>query len=58
MLWHFTILIICVHKEYHLVLIFKDYLISLWYVILMRNSNSIMSLNRLVGFYLPHVAKV
>jgi hypothetical protein len=39
-------------------LIFKDYLVSMWYVILMRNSNSIMSINHLVGFYLPLVAKV
>jgi hypothetical protein len=52
---HFTILKMCVHEEYHLVLIFKDYLVSMWYVILMRNSNSIMSINHLVGFYLPLV---
>jgi hypothetical protein len=58
MLWHFTILKMCVHEEYRLVLIFKDYLVSMWYVILMRNSISIMSINYLVGFYLPLVAKV
>jgi hypothetical protein len=45
MLWHFTILKMCVHEEYHLLLIFKDYLVSMWYVILMRNSNYIMSIN-------------
>jgi hypothetical protein len=37
------------------VLIFKDYLVPMWYVILIRNSNSIMSINHLVGFYLPLV---
>jgi hypothetical protein len=58
MLWHFTILKICVHEEYHLVLIFKDYLVSMWYVTLMRNSDSIISINHLVGFYLPLVPKV
>jgi hypothetical protein len=58
MLWDFTILKMCVYKEYHLVLIFKDYLVSMWYIILMTNSNSIMSINHLVGFYLPLVAKV
>jgi hypothetical protein len=51
MLWHFTILKMCVHEEYHLVLIFKDYLVSMWYIILMRNLNSIMSINNLIGFY-------
>jgi hypothetical protein len=51
MLWQFTILKMCVHEEYHLVLIFKDYLVSKWYVILMRNSISIMSINHLVGFF-------
>ena len=45
---HFTILKMCVHEEYHLVLIFQDYLVSMWYVMLMRNSNSIMSINRLL----------
>jgi hypothetical protein len=58
MLWHFTILKMCVYEEYHLVFIFKDYLVSMWYIILMTNSNSIMSINHLVGFYLPLVAKV
>jgi hypothetical protein len=42
---HLTILKMCVHEEYHLELILQDYLVSLWYVILMRNSNSIMSIN-------------
>jgi hypothetical protein len=52
MLWHSTILKICVHEEYHLVLIFKVYLVSMWYVILMRNPNYIMSINHLVlGFF-------
>ena len=45
---HFTILKMCVHEEYHLVLILQDYLVSMWYVMLMRNSNSIMSINRLL----------
>ena len=44
---HLTILKMCVHEEYHLVLILQDYLVSMWYVILMRNSNSIMSINYL-----------
>jgi hypothetical protein len=52
MLWHFTILKMCVHEEYHLVLIFKDYLVSMWYAILMRNSISLLSINYLVGFCL------
>ena len=30
----------CIHEEYHLVVIFQYYLLSLWYVLLMRNSNS------------------
>jgi hypothetical protein len=34
------------------VLIFKDYLVFMWYVIFMRNSNSIIFINHLVGFYL------
>ena len=36
---------ICVHEEYHLELIFQDYLVSTWYVMNMRNSNSRMSIN-------------
>ena len=44
---HLTILKICVHEEYHLELILKDYLVSMWYVILMRNSFSIMYTNYL-----------
>ena len=47
---HFTILKMCVHEEYHLVLIFQYYLFSMWYVMLMRNSNSIMSIISRVGF--------
>ncbi len=37
---NFIILKMCVHEEYHLELILQDYLVSMWYVILMRNSNS------------------
>ena len=37
----------CIHEEYHLVLIYQYYLLSMWYVILMRNSNSIMSITYL-----------
>ena len=44
---HFTILTMCVHEEYHLVLIYQSYLFSMWYALLMRNSNSIMSINYL-----------
>ena len=29
---HFTNLQMCVHEEYHLVLILQDYLVSMWYV--------------------------
>jgi lipopolysaccharide export LptBFGC system permease protein LptF len=36
---HVTILKLCVHEKYHIVLILQDYLVSMWYVILMRNSN-------------------
>ena len=43
-LLHFTILKMCVYEEYHLELILQDYLVSMWYVILMRNSNSMMSI--------------
>ena len=42
---HFTILKMCIHEEYPLVMIYHYYLLSIWYVILMRNSNSIMSIN-------------
>ena len=45
---HFTILKMCVHEEYHLVLIFCDYLVSMWYVMLMRNSNSTIPINHLL----------
>ena len=45
---HFTILKVCAHEEYHLVLILQDYLVSMWYVLLMRNSNSKMSINYLL----------
>ena len=51
-LWQFTILKMCVHEEYHLVLIYQYYLISMWYVMLMRNSNSIMSINYLLLDYI------
>ena len=30
----------CTHEYYHLVLILQVYLVTMWYVILMRNSNS------------------
>ena len=43
-----TSLKMCVHEEYHLVLILQVYLVSMWYVILMRNSSSIMSINYLL----------
>ena len=46
------------HEEYHLVLIYHYYLVSMWYVLIMRNSNSIMSINFLyLDFYLPLVKK-
>ena len=51
-LWLFTILKMCVHEEYHLVLIYQYYLVSMWYVILMRNSNSIMSISYLLLDYI------
>ena len=36
----------CIHMRcYHLVLIFQYYLATMWYVMLMRNSNSTMSIN-------------
>ena len=36
----------CIHMRcYHLVLIFQYYLVTMWYVMLMRNSNSTMSIN-------------
>ena len=54
---HFTILKLCIHEEYHLVLIYQYYLFSMWYVILMRNSNSIMSFNFSSWFCLPLVLK-
>jgi hypothetical protein len=53
--WHFTILKMCVHEEYHLVSILQDYLVSIWYVILMRNSNSISPLIISSWIYLPLV---
>jgi len=46
----------CVHEKCHLELILQDYLVSMWYVILMRNLNSIMSINYLlIGSLLPLV---
>jgi hypothetical protein len=54
---HFTILKLCIHEEYHLVLIYLYYLFSMWYVLLMRNSNSIMSINFSSWFCLPLVLK-
>ena len=48
MLWALHDPKMCVHEGYHLVLILQDYLVSMWYVMLMRNSNSIMSINRLL----------
>ena len=51
----FTILKMCVHEEYHLVLIYKYYLISMWYVMLMRNSNSIISINYLLLDYIKWI---
>ena len=43
----------CVHEEYHLVMIYQSYLFSMWYVMLMRNSTSIMSINFSSWFCLP-----
>ena len=37
---HLSNLKICVHEYYHLVLILQDYLVTMWCIILMRNSNS------------------
>ena len=52
---HFTILKLCVHEENHLVMIYQYYLFSMWYVMLMRNSNSIMSINFSSWLCLPLV---
>ena len=53
---HFTILKMCAHEEYHLVLILQDYLVSMWYVLFIRNSNSKVSINYLLlDYYLPLV---
>ena len=46
--WYFTILNMCVYEEYHIVLIFQGYIVSMWYVMLMKNSNSIVSINHLL----------
>ena len=35
----------CVHETHHLVLIFQYFLVTMWYVIFMRNSNSTMSID-------------
>jgi hypothetical protein len=43
--WALHNLKMCAHEEYYLELILQVYLVSMWYVILMRNSNSIMSIN-------------
>ena len=43
--WAFHNPKICIHEGYHLLLILQDYLVSIWYFILMRISNSIMSIN-------------
>jgi hypothetical protein len=45
---HVTILKMCVHEEDHLELILQDYLASMWYVLLVRNSNFIMFINHLL----------
>jgi hypothetical protein len=37
---HLSFLKMCVHEYYHLVLILQNYLVTMWYVMLMRNSNS------------------
>lgn len=37
---HLSFLKMCAHEYYHLVLILQDYLVTMWCVILMRNSNS------------------
>ena len=55
--WYSTILKICVHEGYHIVLIFQDYLVSMWYVMLMKNSNSIVYIYHLLLDILPLVGK-
>ena len=56
MLWALHDPKMCVHEEYHLELIFQDYLVSMWYVMRMRNSNSMMTINYLLlDSYLPLV---
>ena len=45
--WAFHNPKMCVHEENHLVVILYVYLVSMWYVFLMRNSCSIMSINPL-----------
>ena len=37
---HLSFFKMCVHGYHHLVLILQDYLVTMWCVILMRNSNS------------------
>ena len=56
--WYSTILKMCVHEEYYIVLIFQDNLVSMWYVMLMRNSNSLVSINHLQLDILPLVYKI
>src|SRR3954468_11697183 len=43
--WAFHNPKMCVHEENHLVVLLHVYLISMWYVSLMRNSSSITSIN-------------
>src|SRR3954463_2383699 len=45
--WAFHNPKMCVHEENHLVVLLHVYLVSMWYVLLMRNSISIMSINPL-----------
>ena len=40
MLWPISFFKKCIHEYHHLVLILQDYLVTMWCVILMRNSNS------------------
>ena len=54
---HLTNLKMCVHEAHHLVLTFQYYLVTMWYVIFMRNSISTMSINFSSWFYLPLVFK-
>src|SRR4051812_37291700 len=53
--WAFHNPKMCVHEENHLVVLLHVYLLSMWYVSLMRILYSIMSINTSILFFLPLV---